>query len=172
MSFSLYQATVPSYLQMLRAVTGLLDKAEAWCAEQQRSPDTLVTKSLAEDMLPFAYQINSCSWHSLHALNGVRGGLFTPNRAPYPQQFDTLKNVIAEAIAGVEAFTEDEVNSWLGQAVRFEMGNHRLDFVAEDFLMSFSLPQFYFHVTTAYDVLRWLGVPIGKADFMGKMRTL
>ena len=172
MSFSLYQATVPSYLQMLRAATGLLDKAEHWCAEQAQSPDTLVAKSLAEDMLPFAYQVDSCAWHSLHALNGVRKGLFTPNPAPYPQQFDTLKSVIREAIAGVEAFREEEVNSWSGQAMRFEMGNYRLDFVAEDFLMSFSLPQFYFHVTTTYDVLRWLGVPIGKADFMGKMRTV
>ena len=77
-----------------------------------------------------------------------------------------------EAIAKqIEIMTKDEINALSGKAMLFKMGDFELPFTAEDFVQSFSLPNFYFHVTTAYDILRMKGAPLGKLDFLGKIRT-
>ena len=72
--------------------------------------------------------------------------------------------------SALEAIEPAEIESFIGRDMRFEFGARRLEFTAEEFLLSFSQPNFYFHATTAYDILRWKGVPIGKRDFTGKLR--
>jgi uncharacterized protein len=171
MTFSLYSATIPSYLQMLGTVSGLLDKAEAFCIEQAIDPADIVQARLAEDMLPFAYQVKSTAVHSLGALEGVRAGLFSPENTPPPEDFAGLRARVAETTAAIEAVEAAEVDAWIGQDMRFSIGDWHFDFTAENFLLSFSLPNFYFHVATAYDILRWKGVPIGKIDYVGRLRT-
>ena len=75
-----------------------------------------------------------------------------------------------EAEAALLAVTREEVEGFMGKEVWFRAGERQLPFTAEDFLMSFSLPNFYFHAATAYDILRWKGVPLGKRDYIGRLR--
>ena len=170
MNISLYQATIPTYLQILTATAALIDKAEAYCADNNLAAEELIQARLAEDMLPFAYQITSVCHHSMGAIEGLRAGVFSPNMSMM-DDFDALRGLLVTAQAGLNGLSEDEVNEFVGKPMRFEFGDFKLDFVAEEFLLSFSQPNFQFHATTAYDILRWKGLDIGKRDFIGKMRT-
>ncbi len=171
MSLSLYQITIPTYLQILGATAGLLDKAEKHCRESDLPAGALTQARLAEDMKPFAYQITSVAHHSQGAIEGVQQGVFAPGASEPPEDFENLHHCLARAREYLEGVSEEAINALVGRPMRFEMGNYRLDFTVENFLMSFSQPNFYFHATTAYDILRHKGLPIGKADFMGGMRT-
>ena len=170
MGFSLYDATIPSYQQTLGAVSRLLVTAEAFCAEKQLAPADLIEACLAEDMQPFAYQVKSTAVHSLGSIEGVRRGVFSPDATPPPQTFAALKTRIAETLAALETTKPAEIDGFMGRDMRFEFREHRLEFTAENFLLSFSLPNFYFHAATAYDILRWKGARIGKRDYMGRLR--
>jgi uncharacterized protein len=171
MSLSLYTATVPSYCQILESVGRLLSTAEAWCADRGIAANDIIDARLAEDMLPFAYQVKSTAVHSLGAIEGVRKGVFSPDMTPPPETFAALKARISDTLAALSAIEAAEVDSFVGRDMRFVFGNRHLDFTAENFLLSFSQPNFFFHATTAYDILRWKGLPIGKRDFTGKPRT-
>jgi uncharacterized protein len=170
MAVSLYEVIVPSYRQILQAVSRLLSKAEHFCAEKLIEPNDIIQARLAEDMLPFAYQVKSTAVHSLGAIEGVRRGVFSPDMTPPPETFATLKTRIADTIATLEAIDAAEIDAFVGREMCFAFGDRRLEFTAENFLLSFSLPNFYFHATTTYDILRWKGVPIGKRDFTGRLR--
>lgn len=170
MALSLYDVTIPSFRQTLGAVAGLLVTAESFCAEKGVEPQDIIAARLAEDMLPFAYQVKSTAVHSLGAIEGVRRGVFSPDMAPPPQTFTALRSRITETLAALEAIQPAEVEAFVGRDMRFEFRERRLEFTAENFLLSFSLPNFYFHAATAYDILRWKGAPIGKRDFMGRLR--
>ena len=170
MSFSLYDATIPTFCQMLDVVNNLLDKAAAHCAEKGIAPETIIQARLAPDMFPFAYQARAAAEHSLGAIEGVRRGVFTPDVMPPPNDFQALKAQVNEALTMLRGVSPDEVNGFIGRDMRFEFRDLRFDFTAENFLLSFSQPSFFFHVTTAYDILRWQGVTVGKGDFLGRMR--
>jgi hypothetical protein len=170
MTLSLYAATIPSYRQILAAVSGLLRIAQAFCADKGIEAQELVQARLAPDMLPFAYQVKSTAVHSLGAIEGVRKGVFSPDMTPPPQTFAALEERIATTLSALEAIEPAEVESFIGRDMRFEFGDRRLDFTAEEFLLSFSQPNFYFHAATAYDILRWKGAPLGKRDFLGRVR--
>ncbi len=170
MAFSLYSATIPSYLQTLGAVSGLIDKAEAHCREKNLGPEKLIQARLAEDMLPFAYQVKSTAVHSFGSIEGVRRGVFSPDSTQPPDTFAALRSRVAETITVLQAIAPSEIESFIGRDMRFAFGDRHIDFTAEDFLLSFSLPNFYFHATTAYDILRWQGLPLSKRDFLGRVR--
>ena len=164
MPLSLHAAFVPVTIQILGASLGWLDKASAsGIAESE-----LIEARLIEDMLPFAYQVKSCAVHSQGAIEGVRKGVFSPDMAEPPQTLAGLGERIEGAIAFMQGVSEDELEGMIGQPMRFEFREFRLDFTAESFLLSFSLPNFFFHATTAYDLLRMKGIEIGKRDFMGQ----
>src|SRR5664279_3647844 len=171
MSFSLYSATVPSYQQILSAIGAMLGKAEAFCTEKGIAAHDIIHARLADDMQPFAYQIKSTAVHSLGAIEGVRKGAFSPDMTPPPETFAALRARIADTLAALEAVKASEVDSFVGRDMRFSFGERHLDFTAENFLLSFSQPNFYFHATTTYDILRWKGISIGKRDFIGRPRT-
>jgi uncharacterized protein len=171
MAFSLYAATVPGYRQILGAVAGLLGKAEQFCAERSIPPEDLIQARLAADMLPFTYQVKSTAVHSVGALEAVRKGVFSPDMTPPPTDFAALRALVAAAIAALEGIDAAEVDAFVGRDMRFEFKERKIEFTAENFLLSFSQPNFYFHATTAYDILRWKGLPLGKRDFMGQLRT-
>ena len=170
MAFSLYAATIPTYQQILGSVSALLTTAEAFCGEKSLAPEEIIQARLAPDMLPFAYQVKSTAVHSLGAIEGVRRGAFSPDMTPPPETFTALKARIAETLSAVEKIEPAEIESFIGRDMRFVRGEHQLNFTAENFLLSFSQPNFYFHATTTYDILRWKGVRIGKRDFTGKLR--
>lgn len=170
MALSLYAATIPSYRQILGAVSGLIRTAQTFCADQGVDPAELIQARLAPDMLPFAFQVKSTAVHSLGAIEGVRRGVFSPDRTPPPETFAALEARIAETVSALEKIEATEIESFVGRAMRFEMPGRQLEFTAEDFLLSFSQPNFYFHAATAYDILRSRGVSIGKRDFLGRLR--
>jgi hypothetical protein len=170
-TFSLYTAIVPSYLQVLRSVAGLIGKAEAYCSEKGIAPEDLLQTRLAPDMLPFAYQVKATSTHSLGALDAVRNGVFVPDRSPPPGDFPELHARVADTLIALEGVDPAEINGFVGRDMRFAAGERHMDFTAENFLLSFSQPNFYFHAATAYGILRWKGMDIGKRDFIGRPRT-
>lgn len=170
MAFSLYDATVPSWQQILGSVSGLLDKTQTYCLEQQLAPESIIASRLVDDMLPFGYQVKSTVVHSVGAIKGVRMGVFSPDRSPWPDSLAGLHEMVEFAIGELAALEPAEVNAFEGQDMRFEMGTYKVEFAAENFLLSFSQPNFYFHATTAYDILRAKGLAIGKKDFIGMLR--
>lgn len=170
MAFSLYSATVPTFQQILGSVSRLVDKGEAFCKEKGISPDEIIQARLAPDMFPFAYQVKSTVTHSVGAIEGAKTGVFSPNLDTPPETFAELKAKVEEAIATLAKVTPAEVDALVGRDARFEFRDTKLPFLAEDFLLSFSMPNFYFHATTAYDILRWKGVQVGKRDFIGRAR--
>src|SRR5688572_28508726 len=111
MTISLYAATVPSYLQILGAVNGLIDKAEAFCTEKGLAPGDLIGARIFEDMHPFSYQIKSTAVHSLAAIEGARRGTFSPDRNPPPDTFAALRERVAGAVAGLKAIRPAEVDA-------------------------------------------------------------
>lgn len=173
MTVSLYDAIIPSNMQILTSVSGLLDKAEAYCAEKNIDAASLIQAKLAEDMFSFAYQVKAVAEHSMGAIIGVRKGVFSPDTSMPPATFAALKHCLADARTQLSQVTADEVNSFMGRDMRFEfaMRNYLVDFTAENFLLSFSQPNFYFHATTAYGILRMKGVAVGKMDFLGPLRA-
>lgn len=170
MSISLYAVTVPTFQQILGAVRGLLDKAETFCDDRGLAAAELIQARLAPDMFPFAYQVKSTVTHSVGAIAGAKAGTFSPDLSPSPETFAALKAAVDGAIASLNGMDSKDVDALVGKHAAFVFKETRLPFRAEDFLMSFSLPNFYFHATTAYDILRWKGVQIGKRDFMGRLR--
>ena len=172
MALTLYAAIIPSYLQILESMSGLIGKAEGFCGEQGIEPEVLIEARLAADMQPLTFQLKSTAVHSWAAIEGVRKGLFTRDTAPMPTTFAGLRERVAQAKSGLEALDPAEVESFIGRPMRFEFGTNGMDFVAEEFLLSFAQPNFYFHAATAYDILRMKGVEIGKRDFLGGVRKL
>ena len=171
MATSLYDLSVASYRQTVGAVAGFLDRAAEHCAQTGADPDDFVAARLIEDMAPFHFHVEVVPHHSVWALEAVKTGQFAPPALVGPVPFADLRAMIAQAEAALEGFTPDEVNSWAGKDLDLQIGPRRLRFTAETFILSFSLPNFHFHAVTAYDILRMKGVPIGKRDYEGRLRT-
>ena len=170
MSFSLYQAVVPGYLQMLGSVRGLVDKAEAWCGETGTAPADLLDRRIAPDMHPLAYQIKSVAVHSLGAVEGALRGHFAPDQSTLPDSFAPLADRLGAAIDALSAIDPKQIEGLVGRDMVFRVGEREVAYEAQDFLLSFSQPNFYFHCTTTYAILRGQGLPIGKRDFLGAVR--
>ena len=170
MTISLYDATVASFLRQLETTSGFLDKGRAHCESNGIDLGEVVETRLYPDMLPFRFQIVSAAHHSLGALRGVQEGVFRPPRTA-DEDYADLQRLVADTRAGLEELTPDAVNALAGKDLTFELQSASLPFVAEVFLLTFSLPNVYFHATTAYDMLRMKGAPIGKMDFLGKLHT-
>jgi hypothetical protein len=168
MSMSLYDVCVPTYLQILSAVDGFLEKGKTHCAENGIDLGDVTQTRLFDDMWPFQMQVISVAHHSMGALKGLAAGEFSPPSGYGEPDYEGLQALIVEARAYVESVSADEVNNY-GNLI-FRLGKNELPFTAENFVMTFSFPNFYFHAATAYDMLRMKGVPVGKADFIGKMR--
>ncbi len=169
MTFSLHAATVLPMRQVLGSVTQLVRKAEAYCAEHGVAEREIIAARLAPDMLPFTYQVKSAAEHSWGALNAVREGFATPSLEAPPKTFAGLIEKLDAARQGLASLTAAEVDALVGKDVLFEFKGVRREFVAEGYLMSYALPNFYFHAVTAYDLLRARGLAIGKKDFLGEL---
>ena len=121
-------------------------------------------------MLPFAYQVKSCWVHSAQAVEGVRLGAFQPHMEPPPDSFAGLSEKLGEARAKLEAVDLTELDTIADNDMVFSIGDKlRMDFTVRDFLLGFSVPNFHFHATTAYGILRMKGVAVGKRDYLGRL---
>jgi uncharacterized protein len=101
----------------------------------------------------------------------VRTGVFDAPPLIGSMPFADLQAMVAQAETALAAFTPDEIDACAGKALDLQIGPRRLAFTAETYILSFALPNFHFHAVTAYDILRTRGVPIGKRDYEGRLRT-
>jgi hypothetical protein len=170
MSISLHAATVRVYLQILPQIAGLVDKAEAHCRENGLPAAALLDARLAPDMWTFSKQVMCAIQHSAGAVEGLRAGRTGPDLTEPPADFATLRQNVAAAMALLESATPGEIDEAAGRDVLFEFGTGRMEFLGEDYLLSFALPNFFFHATSAYAVLRNQGLSVGKRDFLGRTR--
>ncbi len=170
MSISLYTLSVSNYLQTLDAVSSVVSKGAEYAESEGIDKAELLATRLRDDMLPFSFQVISVVHHSRGAIEGVQAGVFTP-----PPSLDLdyagLQALVSDAAAFLRGLDEREIDALQGKAMKFKMGDFEIPFSAEDFLLTFSLPNFYFHATTTYSILRMLGTPLGKMDFLGAMRV-
>ncbi len=185
MTITLYDLSVPTFLQTTRAISGVLNRAAKHCAETDANPDDFVQARLHPDMAPFSFQIEAAWHHAVWGVEALRTGAFTPPPLAWPVTFAELQAMIGKAVTMLEAFIPEEVNSWSGKDLVIDV--HRpvdeehastsawapqtLAFTPETYLLTYSLPNFYFHAVTAYDILRTQGVPIGKGDYEGRLRV-
>ncbi|MDG2004059.1 MAG: DUF1993 domain-containing protein [Novosphingobium sp.] len=169
MSGSLHAATVPHFLRQLPQMVALLDKAEAFCAEKAISPVELLGARLADDMWPLSLQFRSCWSHSADAVESALAGKRDVDFTEPPADFEWLREQLTEAIARLEAVSPEDIDRVKDGEIKIAAGEHRLKFAVPDYLVDFALPNFYFHSSIAYAILRSRGVQIGKADYLGSL---
>jgi hypothetical protein len=170
MAISLYDASVGSYLQMLGAMGGFLDKGLAHFKENHTDLNAVVETRLIADMQPFRFQVQQAVHHSMGTIEALKHGQFSPQLTAPAHDYAGLQALVAQALAALHKVTPAEINAREGAEVVFVFGEYRHPYTAEGFVLYFSLPNLHFHATTAYDILRMKGVPIGKRDFMSVQR--
>jgi len=172
MSISLYDAVVRTYLQFLPGVDACLAKGQAHAAATGRNVDELVDCRIHPDMLPLHFQIVTLVHMSSVAIRAASAGtIFGAPDLTLAFDYAGLREYAREALREIDALDAREFDALAGGHVTFRVGDVTLPFTTEDFFLSFAVPHFYFHVTTAYDILRMQGVPLGKLDFLGTPRT-
>lgn len=172
MSSPLHAATVGIHLQILPQIARLIDKAQAHCAEHGLPPEALTDARLAPDMWNFAMQVQCAVQHSAGAVEALRTGKTGPDMRTPPIGFAPLRQMVTAGIDLLTAVEPGEIDAAAEREILYAFSTGGLEFsTAEDYLLSFALPNFLFHSTTAYAVLRSRGVNIGKRDFLGRTRT-
>jgi hypothetical protein len=166
MSFSMYQAAVPPVLQILASVSAILDKAAAHCAARKIDPAALLTFRLFPDMFPLSRQVQIMT-DQAKGMVARLAGVDVPTYADTETSFDDLKARIAKVTAFVKGFTPAQIDGSEDKPISFKAGANELKFTGRQYLTGFVLPNFYFHATTTYDILRHCGVELGKRDFLG-----
>lgn len=164
---SFYDAVVPTYLQMLNSVTGLLTKAEAHCAAKKVDPSVLLGSRLFPDMLPLSRQIQLVSDFAAKGCARLTHS-DVPTTPDTETSFAELKQRLAKTIDYVRSFKPEQFEGAETKDVTFPAGPDKsITMKGQQFLSAFSLPNLYFHATTAHGILRHNGVEIGKRDFLG-----
>jgi uncharacterized protein len=171
MPLSLYQSSVPVYERSLQAFLGVLDKAEAHAEARKFDPSTYLTGRLSPDMWPLTRQIQAFCDHAKNSTFRLAGKEPPPMedketsiaelRARIQATLDMLKSIDAKAMEGAE-----------DREITIPSGANKLKIPGANYLLHFALPNFYFHLTTAYDILRAAGVEIGKRSFLGTVPGL
>ena len=170
MSISFYDLTVGSYVQIVEAATGFLEKGADHFAAEGVDLAEIVEARLRPDMANFHFQVTSVTHHSLGAVNAFKSGEFRPPSYD-PCDYAALQALTAATLEELKAQSRDEIDALADGKVLFKIGGGEIPFTAANFALSFSLPNFYFHATTAYDILRMKGAPLGKRDFLGVMKV-
>ncbi len=166
MAISMYSASVPVFIRMLKNLTGILEKAQAFADAKKIEPDVLLNARLFPDMFPVVKQVQVATDFAKGTAARLAG--------TEPPSYEDTEKTFAELIARVQKTVDflktvkaDQVNGSEDRDITLKMRTGELNFKGEPYLNFFSLPNFYFHVTTTYDILRHNGVEIGKMDFIG-----
>jgi hypothetical protein len=167
MPLSMHAASVPVYQQMLAALGGVLAKSEAHAAERKIDPAALLQARLFPDMFPLVRQVQvACDFAS--SVSARLAGVEVPAFDVGDQTFAGLQQRIAATLAFIGGLDATQFESSDQRELVLRPGTPKERRIGgQAYLMSYGLPQFFFHVTTAYDLLRHNGVEIGKKDFMG-----
>jgi hypothetical protein len=167
MPISMYHASVPVFLQLLGGLKGTIEKAEAHANAHKWEENTLLNWRLYPDMFTFARQVRQASEHAFGA--GRAAGVEVPNLPAIDNSFAEMKSRIDKTIDFLKGLKPDQLDGREDQQVSITAGGQQRNFRAQNYLYHFAMPNFYFHTTTAYNILRSLGIEIGKRDFMGQM---
>jgi hypothetical protein len=164
---SLYDATVPAFLQILGSLSGLLTKAEAHCKAKNIQPEVLLTARLYPDMLPLTKQIQIASDFAAKSCARLTHSE-VPTIPDTEKSFDELKLRLAKTIDYVKAFKPAQFDGAEARDVTFPVGpSNTMTLKGQQYLSAVAFPNFYFHAATAHGILRHNGVEIGKRDFLG-----
>lgn len=165
---SMYDASIPVFIRGLGQLRGLLDKGEAFAKEQGIDPQELIAARLIHDMDPLPSQIQRASDTAKGA--GARlSGTEIPSFADTEQSFDELRERIDRTVAYLETLTRDAIDGAEDREIVLKTRSRSATLSGPDYLFGFALPNFYFHVATAYGILRSRGVKIKKIDFIGDL---
>ena len=167
MPLSMYQASIPYFVRMLGNLSKILEKASAYAEAKKIEPSVLINARLAPDMFPLSRQIQI-------ATDGVKGcaarlaGIEVPN---YPDTESTLPELqarIAKTISFLQSVTAAQIDGSEERKITLKIRDKEIHFLGVPYLFGFVIPNFYFHMTAAYAILRHNGLDIGKMDFIGK----
>lgn len=166
MTLSLYQASVPVLVRGLAQLIVIIEKGEAHAAERKIDPAVLVTARLFPDMLPLARQV-------MIATDNAKGfpariaGQEVPRYEDNETTFAELKARVEKTLAFVKRFEPKDIDGKEDKVITFKLGPNEVTFNGEEYLTGFLLPNFFFHVSMTYAILRHNGVVLGKRDFLG-----
>lgn len=167
MALTMHAASVPIYLTMLGNLSKWLDKAIAHAVARKFDPDTLMSVRLAPDMLPFGKQVQiacDAAKFGVSRLAGIEAPTFDDSETTLA----ALKERVAATVAFLRSVAPEQVDGSEARPVSVPIrGREPLQFSGESYLKQFALPNFFFHVTTAYALLRHNGVDLGKRDYLG-----
>ena len=167
MSLTLYQASIPVFIRGLNNLSAVLEKARAHAEANKVDLSTYVNARLAPDMYPLSGQVQSASDAAKFGAARL-AGITPPSFADTETTFVELQARITKTVEFLKTVTEAQINARAGGAVTLKIRGKEMNFVCEPYLQDFVLPNFYFHLTTAYGILRHQGVPLGKMDYLGK----
>ena len=167
MTISMYTASVPVFIQHLNGLSSVLDKAAAYAAARKIDEADLLNMRLSPDMFNLTRQVRAATDQAANAAGRLSGKellKFANDETTIAQ----LKERIAKTIAYLKSVKASEVDGTEGKDISIASPNGNRQFTGQSLLLSNALPNFYFHATTAYDIIRQCGVELGKGDFMGK----
>jgi hypothetical protein len=166
MTISMYKVSVPIFVQLLTALSVVLDKAAAHAQAKQIDPAFLLGMRLYPDMYPLVRQVQQATSHPIRACSALAGvePLSLPNTET---SFPELESRLANTIDYVKGFKPAQIDGTEDKEIVLKFGTNERKFSGQGLLLNHVLPNFYFHCTTAYDILRHCGIELGKRDFMG-----
>ncbi len=166
MPLSIYQVSIPVFVRGLGVLATLLEKGEAHAGETSTDPAELVGARLAPDMFPLSAQVQRASDTSklaVERLTGIKSPRFEDVESTFPE----LQDRIARTVAFLNGIELVQMEGSEERSVQLSFGEFKPVFRGADYLLTFALPNFFFHVTTSYDILRHKGVQVGKRDYLG-----
>ena len=166
MTISMYQVAIPSLVRSLNNLVAILEKGAAHAEAKKIDPSVLIATRLYPDMLPLIRQVHigsDIARRGVARLAGVEAPAVEDNETTFTELCDRLRS----AIVYIESFTPEQIDGSEEKVITLTVGKETLTFSGQAYLLFFILPNVYFHVTTAYDILRHCGVELGKRDFLG-----
>jgi hypothetical protein len=166
MSIGMYASSVPVFIRMLNNLKAILQKADAYCAANKIEPGVLLNERLFPNMFPLIRQVQIACDHAKGAAARL-AGLEVPKFDDTETGFADLYARIDKVIAFIAPLKAAQIDGSETRDVKLPLGGQTMDFKGENYLLGFALPNFYFHVTAAYAIVRHNAVAIGKRDFLG-----
>jgi hypothetical protein len=166
MNISMYQASVPRFVNILGNLANILDKAQAHVDARKLDPSALTTYRLFPDMLPLTRQIQiACD--TAKGVVARLAGVEIPAYEDDEKTLAELKARIVKTVAFIQTMTPGQIDGTEDKEIVIKRGDKETRYKGMQFLLGHALPNFYFHVTTAYNILRHNGIEIGKRDYLG-----
>jgi uncharacterized protein len=170
MPLSMYQASVPVFVRMLRNLSAILDKAASYAEARKIDPAVLINGRLAPDMHALSRQIQIAT-DSVKGCAARLAGTEVPSYADTETTFTELQTRIAKTVTFLESVSADKIDGSEDRKITLMIGGKEMNFSGQQYLLNFVLPNFYFHISMTYAILRHNGLEIGKRDYLGQGKT-